>query len=395
VKPSDLRPQLAKPPTATSIRPAEAVKSSEWQVERKWDGMRALFHILPGETLIYSRTGQDLRPQFPELCRLHEEIEPPAILDGEIVALTEDGLESLELLQLRAGDKQARRMDEIPVCPVFFDVLAAKVGNGDQFDGGDRPHSERLGILRYLLAGTRYSTPEILTSGDIPAHWEGVICKRAAAPYRSGKRSADWLKYKFVQTATLRATGLTPGKGSRSAHFGAVLVEDAAGVHRGQVGSGFSDAQIAEIESWGEWWSDSERESWPLIEVEYRLLSKTGLLINTAYKGRRLDKAEPDDLAAVKTSSIPTTNKKESVMSKAKGGSTEAAPKKSTPKKSKSKLTPLLEDGSDKELAEFLLANLTYSDKTWASRAGRSSRKKGESRSEFIERVLLKGGDSE
>jgi bifunctional non-homologous end joining protein LigD len=391
VKPSDLRPQLAKPPTATSIRPAEAVKSPDWQVERKWDGMRALFHILPDRTLIFSRTGQDLCPQFPELCSLHEEIPPPAILDGEIVALTEEGVESLELLQLRAGDKQARRKDEIPVSPVFFDVLAAKVGNGDEFDGGDRPHSERLGILRYLLAGTRYSTPEILTAGDIPAHWEGVICKRADAPYRPGKRTSDWLKYKFTHSATLRATGLTPGKGSRAGHFGAVTVEDAAGVHRGQVGSGFSDAQIAEIEGWGEWW-EGPREDWPLIEVEYRLLSKTGLLINTAYKGRRLDKTEPDDLAAVTTSSIPTTNKKESVMSKSKGGSTETAPKKSTPKKSKSKLTPLLEDGSDKELAEFLLANLTYSDKTWASRAGRSSRRKGESRSEFIERVLLKGG---
>jgi bifunctional non-homologous end joining protein LigD len=389
VKPSDLRPQLAKPPTATSIRPAEAVKSPDWQVERKWDGMRAVFHILPGETLIYSRTGQDLRPQFPELCSLHEEIDPPAILDGEIVALTEDGLESLELLQLRAGDKQARRMDEIPVSPVFFDVLAAKVGNGEEFDGGDRPHSERLAILRYLLTGTRYSTPEILTGGDIPAHWEGVICKRADAPYRPGKRTSDWVKYKFTHSATLRASGLTPGKGSRAGHFGAVLVEDAEGVHRGQVGSGFSDAQIAEVESWGEWW-EGPREDWPLIEVEYRLLSKTGLLINTAYKGRRLDKEEPDDLAAVPKTSIP--NKKEATVpagksetkSKSKGGSTTK-----TKPKSKSKLAPLLESGSDRELAEFLLANLTYSDKTWASRAGRSSRKKGESRSEFIERVLL------
>jgi len=60
---------------------------------------------------------------------------------------------------------------------------------------------------------------------------------------------------------------------------------------------------------------------------------------------------------------------------------------KSRPAKSRTKLAIAME-GTDSELAEFLLANPTYSDATWKSRAGRHSRKSGESRSEYIARVL-------
>jgi hypothetical protein len=60
---------------------------------------------------------------------------------------------------------------------------------------------------------------------------------------------------------------------------------------------------------------------------------------------------------------------------------------KSRPSRSKSKLAVAMQ-GTDAELAEFLLANPTYSDATWKSRAGRHSRRSGESRSEYIARVL-------
>lgn len=298
---TEIYPQLAKTPTKTSLCAQEAIESPDWEVQRKWDGMRALFHILPGETLIFSRTGQDLRDQFPELSTLHEHFEHPAILDGEIVAYEEEygrERENLELLQMRLGDKKARRRHEIPVSVVFFDVLAAALGESQtRFDGGQHPLSERLNVLRMMLVDTPFDMPVSLESGDrVPAHWEGVVAKKANSPYRPGKRTSEWLKFKAVKRATLRATGLTPGKGSREGSFGAILVEDLQGVHRGQVGSGFSDAVITEIEDWGNWWLHSEREDWPLVEVEYRFLSKTGLMVNTAYKGHRQDKEQPDDL---------------------------------------------------------------------------------------------------
>src|SRR5690348_5405923 len=104
-----------------------------WIVERKWDGMRAIFELSESGTRIFSRTGQDLCPQFPELLDLHERIGIDCILDGEIVTLgqrlEQDVLvpgdpdtEDLEVLQLRLGDKKARRRVEVPVEVRFFDI---------------------------------------------------------------------------------------------------------------------------------------------------------------------------------------------------------------------------------------------------------------------------------
>jgi bifunctional non-homologous end joining protein LigD len=368
-KPSEIRPQLAKPPSATSITPTKAMESTRWRVERKYDGMRALFHILPDSTLIFSRTGQDLCPQFPELCLIHEHLESPALLDGEIVAMQDQDTENLELLQMRAGDRNAKRRDEIPVRVIFFDVLAA----GD-FDGTQHPLSARLEVLHALLARTPYRTPEVLTGGDVPEQWEGVILKKRNSLYQCGKRTSEWLKYKATHRATLWAYGLTPGEGSRSDSFGAVLVRDENGVPRGQVGSGFSAAQIAEI-------MELDRQGDPyLIEVGFRFLSKTGLMVNTAYRGLRTDKAQADHLDSARPSTKTMSHPQKGRTMPDTAGS---------PAKSKSKLRPLLEDGSDRELADFLIAHPTYSDRLWESRAGRKSRKTGEDRQSFIRRALM------
>lgn len=279
--------QLAKLPGKTQIHLAPG----EWVRERKWDGMRAIFELSPDGTRIFSRTGQDLLPQFPELWAIHLLFDSPCVLDGEIVALSPENpdLEVLELLQMRAGDKQARRLDEIPVDVRFFDIL--ELGTSDL---RDLPLETRQSTLGYLLDVADLPQIEILPDGaETPSHWEGTVAKRKGSRYCSGKRNADWLKFKFTQRATLRAVGLTPGKNARSDSFGAILVEDENGVPRGQVGSGFPDAALTEI-------MDTQYrlgvQGLPLIEVEYRFISKTGLMVNTAFKGFRPDKEVADVL---------------------------------------------------------------------------------------------------
>jgi ATP-dependent DNA ligase len=250
--------------------------------------MRALFEISAEETLIFSRTGQDLRLQFPELCRLHEVL-PPCVLDGEIVALTpgDADREDLELLQMRLGDKKARRMAEIPVSVRFFDVLEIS-----GIDVRSLPLFKRRERLEDLV-GPDFLVELHDSELPVPAHWEGTIAKDPLVAYLSGKRSVTWTKFKFVERATLRVTGLTAGKNARAASFGAAVVEDANGVCRGQVGSGFNAESIAEMMEFS---AAIEQGSGPLIEVEYRFLSKTGLMVNTSFKGFRPDKSEADSL---------------------------------------------------------------------------------------------------
>lgn len=255
---------------------------SGWIVERKWDGMRAMVHLTEERTFIWSRTGQDLRERFPELLDLHERVGVPCVLDGEIVAMVDPDQENLELLQ------DHRKLGV--TCTIkFFDVLEVTGTPALSL-----PLWQRRDLLMEILIGTEFDVPELLPYGqEIPEHWEGVISKVAESTYEPGKRRASWTKWKFTKRATLRICGLTAGKGARASSFGACEVEDGDGIKRGQVGSGFNDALIAEIERLWDFWI-REGGDRPLIDVEYRFMSKTGLMVNTAYKGVRYDKMEAD-----------------------------------------------------------------------------------------------------
>jgi bifunctional non-homologous end joining protein LigD len=280
-------PQLAK--MGSLVDRAEPLRVPAGCVaERKWDGMRAIFEVADGQTKIFSRTGGDLREAFPELTRLHEVIPSGTILDGEIVVLDADGVESLEALQPRIhaqGQKAIDRSRSNPATIRFFDVLSVR-----GIDVRSLSLRKRQAHL-FELVGPDFVVAESVRNGEfIPAHWEGVVIKREDSPYSSGKRNADWLKVKFVNRATLRAVSLTPGTGARSSSFGAIVVEDANGVPRGQVGSGFKQADLDLIMA-----ADAAGIRL-LIEVEYRFIGKNGLLVNTAFKGVRDDKEVADVL---------------------------------------------------------------------------------------------------
>lgn len=82
--------------TLPLLRPMLAVASSpfshpEFLFEIKWDGYRCLAYLEAG-TVLRSRNMKDLTAAFPELNRLHERVQGlPALLDGEIVVLADDG----------------------------------------------------------------------------------------------------------------------------------------------------------------------------------------------------------------------------------------------------------------------------------------------------------------
>lgn len=258
-------------------------------VERKWDGMRGLFVITPNGTFIFSRTGQDLRQQYPELANtLHHQITVPCVLDGEIITLQQEDVENLEALQFRISQKNPspQLMEEAPASVRFFDVLECQ---GQDVTG--EPLWKRRDLLLSILDGTGHEPPQMLGYGhDIPSYWEGVVAKDPESKYECGKRRTTWLKYKYVHRATLRLFDLTPGIGARRTSFGAAVVEDAKGNIRGQVGSGFTADDLAEI------MRRFENDIPTFIEVEYRFLSKSGLMVNTAFKGIRTDKESADSM---------------------------------------------------------------------------------------------------
>lgn len=225
-----------------------------WAFEFKYDGVRAVTYAEHGAVRVYSRNGNDLTRTYPELAEVGVLLNGrEAIVDGEIIATAEGDRPSFARLQSRmhVAAPSAVLLRTVPVRYYVFDLL--------RLDGEsllDTPYGERRELLRSLhLAGEAVRVPSSFTQAHGPAvlhtaelaGFEGVVAKRLAAPYRPGKRSADWTKVPLIRTQEVLVIGYEPGEGRRSGTLGALLLgvaEDGQIRYAGQVGTGFTDAML-------------------------------------------------------------------------------------------------------------------------------------------------------
>ena len=250
--PASIAPMLAKP-ADTVPRPDRG-----WAYEFKWDGARAVVFNQRGSLRVVSRTQEDLTRRYPELRRLAEALgSHTAVLDGEVVALAQDGVPRFEQLQQRiglSGEAEIRRkMKQVPVYYFAFDLL--------YLDGQlllDRPYSERRERLQALgLAGPSWQTPEhqvghgaAMLEASRTSGLEGIVAKRLDSAYEAGRRSPAWLKIKNRRRQNLVIGGWLDGEGRREGLPGALLVgywDGAQLVYAGRVGTGFTDATLARL----------------------------------------------------------------------------------------------------------------------------------------------------
>jgi DNA ligase D-like protein (predicted ligase) len=246
-QPGWLDPQLA---TLTRDRFSDPA----WIFERKLDGERCLaFRDGPGLRLM-TRNQKLVTGTYPELAAaLEAQQADDFIVDGEVVAF--DGKQtSFARLQRRLGlrDPGKPLVGEVPVYFYLFDVLWA-AGR----DTRSLPLRERKEVLRGLLSfdGPLRFTRHRDADGEAyfreacAAGWEGLVAKRADAPYRTG-RSRDWLKFKCENAQEFVIGGYTDPQGSRTG-FGALLLGcyDSSGtlVYAGKVGTGFDQRALASL----------------------------------------------------------------------------------------------------------------------------------------------------
>ena len=214
----------------------------DWAYELKFDGYRAIALKSGGSVQLLSRNGKDFAKRFPEIAEAVAGLSArSAILDGEIVALDEEGRSSFQLLQaLEIGKERP------PLAYYVFDLL--------HLDGADltaQPLTERRAQLNALLRGApepiRESSeirgnPKKLLAEVRKRGLEGLIGKRRDSIYEPGRRSPTWIKLKCVAEQELVIGGYTAPEGSRS-HFGALIVGYYAGDSlrfAGKVGTGFN-----------------------------------------------------------------------------------------------------------------------------------------------------------
>ena len=224
-----------------------------WVFERKLDGVRCLAFRRGRTVRLLSRNRKRMNDTWPELAEaLGRQACSDFVADGEIVAF-EGSRTSFARLQGRVGlqDPDAARRRGIAVRLYLFDLLHLQGHDTTKLALTDRKSLLRAAFsFRDPIRFTphRWERGEKLLDEACRKGWEGLIAKRADAPYRHG-RSRDWRKLKCSNRQELVIGGYTDPKGSRIG-FGALLVgyyEGGRLRYAGKVGTGYDDATLREF----------------------------------------------------------------------------------------------------------------------------------------------------
>lgn len=295
-----------------------------WQLEPKWDGVRAIVTCHDGRLTAASRLGNDVTAAYPELAGLPARLGAAAVLDGEIVAPDPAGRPSFERLQRRMHVRRppAVLVAEFPVQLIVFDLL--------WLDGEllvPLPQATRRECLEAL--GSAVATTPLLRAeegadallADCQAvGFEGFVAKKQDAPYSPGRRSACWMKAKAICRRELVVGGWEEGEGGRRGRIGSLAVGWVDPHHRtawpdgaclrwaGQVGSGLNEALLEHLQPVVERFAipttpflDAPRtphvrfvQPLLVVEVAYREVTSGGTLRHPVLKGLRSDLAAAD-----------------------------------------------------------------------------------------------------
>ena len=294
-----------------------------WAYEIKWDGVRALAYIENAGLKLQSRNGIDITARYPELAPLTAATDGRRmILDGEIVALDEDGLSRFERLQPRMNLTNPLRIaalaQEVPAVFEIFDLLW--LDDEAQLSRPYLERRERLAALR--LNGEHWQTTAHRLGGgreflaaSRERGLEGILAKRPQSIYEPGRRTRAWVKVKNTNRQEFVIAGWVPGAGRRGQRLGALLVgyydpsdRDADGRpvlrYAGKVGTGFTEAELDRlqrlleplaIESSPFTGAQPERDArfarpQLVAEIEFTEWTRDGMLRHPSYKGLRDDK---------------------------------------------------------------------------------------------------------
>jgi len=241
------KPRFIEPMKAKLVENPPA--TGDWIYELKFDGIRLLAIKNRDKVSLLSRNQNDLSGRFPEIVQAVKNLPPDeCVLDGEVVALDEEGRSSFQLLQAREMDGR-----KSPIYFYAFDLLQL---NGKTLVS--LPLEVRKNVLESLCADAgdpiRYSgaiggdANQLLNEVERRG-LEGIIGKLRNSVYEPGRRSGAWIKLKCVNEQEFVIGGYTPPQGARK-YFGAILVGYYDGddlVFAGKVGTGFAAKSLATL----------------------------------------------------------------------------------------------------------------------------------------------------
>jgi bifunctional non-homologous end joining protein LigD len=243
-KASKAPPPFQEPQLATLVD--EVPTGNSWIHEYKYDGYRLLLAVGDGVATAWTRKGLDWSDKFKALVKAAAKLPAGCLIDGEAVALDDQGRPSFQLLQSTLKDQKGANL-----AFYAFDLL---VDRGE--DIKKLPNIERKERLAALLEGI---SPPILYGDHIVGRGEamfsamceqggeGIVSKKASAPY-SGTRTRNWLKVKCIQRQEFVIIGWS--ESDRRRGFRSLLLAAREGrklTYVGKVGTGFNARLIDEL----------------------------------------------------------------------------------------------------------------------------------------------------
>jgi bifunctional non-homologous end joining protein LigD len=243
-KASDAPPAFQPPQLATLVDDVPA--GSDWLFEYKYDGYRLLLATGSGAATAWTRRGKDWSDKFRALVKAAANLPPGCLIDGEAVALNQKGQPDFQLLQSTLKDQRGKNL-------VFyaFDLL---IDRGEDITKlSNLKRKERLAELLKTAPSTIIYGDHVMGRGEALLNTickeggEGVIAKKASAPYR-GERTKNWLKIKCIERQEFVIAGWT--ESDKRAGFRSLLLaakEHGKLTYVGKVGTGFNATLLHEL----------------------------------------------------------------------------------------------------------------------------------------------------
>ncbi len=226
-----------------------AFDDEAWIYEIKWDGYRAVSYLNKGSVEIQSRNNLSFTNKFKEVSDALSAWNVNVVIDGEIVAMNDEGIVSFQQLQNFATRGEATHLEYY-----VFDILWL-----DGKDLTDFTLLERKAILQSIMpandAVIKYSDHieekgieffKLATSRGL----EGIMAKKTDSTYTKNFRTKLWLKIKNNKSLEAIICGFTQGRKSRK-HFGALVLGKYEGrklIYIGHTGTGFNEKNLDEVE---------------------------------------------------------------------------------------------------------------------------------------------------
>lgn len=243
----------------------DTLDPKDFRAEWKWDGIRIQLVSFDGERRLFSRTGEDVGPAFPDLLSAAPE---GCVIDGELLVRSGDAIGSFNDLQQRLNRKRppASLVAALPAMLRVYDILFEGAEDlrplpfAERRGRLERWHAARLGNaaidLSPLVAFADWEALARHSAEARPRAAEGLMLKRADSPYLAGRPKGHWYKWKrAARSVDAVMMYAQRGHGRRSSFysdftFGCWRVgpDGAALVPVGKAYFGFSDADLARLD---------------------------------------------------------------------------------------------------------------------------------------------------